>query len=114
MHEMSIAYNIVRIVNESVNPADRLNVKEVKLKIGILSNINVKALASAFQITVMDSDLSETELSVETKPVVLECNNCKNISSTEEFIFTCPGCGSSNIEVKSGSELEISEIILDK
>jgi len=113
MHETSIAYKIVEIVNESVNTSKRLNVKEVRLKIGILSNINVEALASAFQITVMDSDLSKTELSIETLPVVLECNNCKKILSTQEFIFTCPNCSSSNIEVRSGDELEISEIILD-
>lgn len=113
MHETSIAYNIIRIINESVNPNDRLNVKEVKLRIGMLSNINVGALNSAFQIVVMDSDLSKTELFIETMPVVLECNDCRNVTTTRDLIFTCTNCGSSNIEVKSGNELEVSEIILD-
>ncbi len=114
MHETSIAGNIIDIINESVNSPDRLKVNQVKLKIGMLSNVNIEALVSAFQLAVMDSELSNTKLIVETQPVILECNDCKNICNTEEFIFSCVNCGSNNIEVKSGDELEISEIILDR
>ncbi len=113
MHEASIANNIIDIVNESINNADRLSVKEIKLQIGMLSNVNKDALVSAFQLAVIDSDLSNAKLLIETLPVVLECNDCKNVCSTYEFIFTCSNCGSSNIEVKSGDELEISEILVD-
>lgn len=114
MHETSIAGNIIDIINESVNSPDRLKVKQVKLKIGMLSNVNLDALVSAFQLAVTDSELSNTKLIVETQPVILKCNDCNNICGTEEFIFSCVNCGSNNIEVKSGDELEISEIILDR
>jgi hydrogenase nickel insertion protein HypA len=113
MHEAGIANNIISIVNDSVNDADRLKVKEIRLRVGMLSNVNMDALVSAFELTVVDSDLANAKLFIETLPVVLECNDCKNVRSTDEFIFTCANCGSSNIEVKSGDELEISEILVD-
>ena len=49
MHEFSLAYNIVEIVQESIKKTEAKEVSLIKLEIGSLSGVEVDALMTALE-----------------------------------------------------------------
>lgn len=114
MHELSIAQNIVEIVQEHV-PSNALSlVKNVKLKIGDLAGVAPDSLAFCFDAITDRTAMSNAALVVEHIPFVVECRACGRISTNEVGTFLCAGCGSDETRMLSGNELFVTAIeVLD-
>ncbi|MCX6151274.1 MAG: hydrogenase maturation nickel metallochaperone HypA [Ignavibacteriales bacterium] len=113
MHESSIAQKIIEIVKENLDLQDINKLSSIKVKIGKLSNIFPNALLSAFNSIIDNTPFYKTKLDIEISPIVLKCGNCDFVFSDEDFIFNCKKCGSNNLSVITGDELELSELILN-
>ena len=112
MHELSIAQNIIDTIKNSVE-RNKLNlVERVSLRIGKLSNILIDSLEFCFYSAVENTSLHNCKLSIENVPIKIKCNDCNEINTTNDFVFTCPVCNSSSISVIGGDELIISSIHL--
>jgi len=112
MHELSVAQEILGIVNQYV-PDPKLNsVKTVKVKIGKLSNILTDSLTFCFEAITSDTPLNGAKLEVIETPVKIICNNCNKESEIEPPVFSCPVCGNNQIKIVSGTELRVDEIEL--
>lgn len=112
MHELSIAQNIIQIVNSSVE-RDKLDlVDKIYLKLGLLSNVLADSLHFSFNSIVENTPLQNSRLDIEALPIKIKCGDCNEINTTNDFIFTCPICSSSSISVISGDEMIISSIQL--
>ncbi len=112
MHELSIAQNILSILRQEIPSTNLSKIKSVKLKLGILSNIYPPALEEGWQVVSQNSGLPDCRLDIEQIPMTINCLDCGHDFSTNEFAFTCFACGSTNIEVKKGEEITLSEIEL--
>jgi hydrogenase nickel incorporation protein HypA/HybF len=113
MHELSIAQNIISIVQEHLNEEQMFSVKYVRVKVGKLSNILTDSLIFGFDALTKDTNLDGVTLEVEHIPLTIECKNCGKSTSLENYIFQCPSCRGTSISVVSGNELMVSEIELD-
>lgn len=112
MHELSVAQEILGIVNQYV-PDPKLNsVKSVKVKIGKLSNILTDSLTFCFEAITSDTPLNGAKLEVIEIPVKIICSNCNKESEIEPPVFACPVCGNNQIKIVSGTELRVDEIEL--
>lgn len=112
MHELSIAQNIIQIVNSCVEK-DKLGlVDKVNLKIGLLSNILIDSLRFSYNSIIENTPLKNSILDIEVLPIKISCNDCSEIATTNDFIFSCPACKSSAINVIGGNELIVSSIQL--
>jgi hydrogenase nickel incorporation protein HypA/HybF len=112
VHELSIARNIIQIVNSSVEK-DKLDlVDKIYLKIGLLSNVLIESLNFSYTSVIENTLLKNSRLYIELIPIKIKCNDCNEINTTNDFIFTCPDCKSSAINVISGDEMIISSIHL--
>ncbi len=112
MHELSIAQNIIQIVNSSVDK-DKLGfVEKIYLKIGLLSNVLTESLNFSYTSVVENTPLKNSRLVIELIPIKIRCNDCNEINTTNDFIFSCPNCKSPEIKVISGDEIIISSIHL--
>jgi len=112
MHELSVAQEILGIVNQYV-PDPKLNsVKTVKVKIGKLSNILTDSLTFCFEAITSDTPLNGAKLEVIETPVKIICSNCNKESEIEPPVFSCPVCGNNQIKIVSGTELRVDEIEL--
>ncbi len=112
MHELSIANNILDIVQQHV-PAGQLSlVKSIRLKIGEQAGVVVDSLEFSFSALTTDSPLRSARLEVERIPFVVACNSCGESSASESGVVACPRCGSLETRIVSGTELRVAEIEL--
>jgi hydrogenase nickel incorporation protein HypA/HybF len=112
MHELSVAQEILGIVNEYVPDPKPNSVKSVKVKIGKLSNILTDSLTFCFEAITSDTPLNGAKLEVIETPVKIICNGCNKESEIEPPVFACPVCGNNQIKIISGTELRVDEIEL--
>jgi hydrogenase nickel incorporation protein HypA/HybF len=110
MHELAIAQNIVEIVQESVPRAQIPSVRIVKLKIGKMAGVVPDSVEFCFSAIASGTALQAASLEIEQIPTTGRCKACASDFAIEEYAFLCPTCGSFNVELVSGTELEVSEI----
>ena len=110
MHELSIAQNIISIVEESTKTLANGKVTNIHLRVGKMSNVLVDSLCFCFDSLIDGTRLAEAKLIIEEIPITLFCNNCSKNTEILEFSFSCAHCNSTNVEMKSGNELEICKV----
>lgn len=112
MHELSIAQNIIEIVNDNLNDHQKNIVKSVRVKVGKLTNILPDSLVFSFEALVKDTDLDGAVLEIEHLPIKIKCAECGAVSTSDDFLFSCEKCGGNQIKILSGNEFLVSEIEL--
>jgi hydrogenase nickel incorporation protein HypA/HybF len=112
MHELSVAQEILGIVNQYVPEPRSNNIKSVKVRIGKLSNILTDSLIFCFEAIIGDTPLKGAKLEIIEIPVKISCAFCRKVSEIEPPIFACPNCGHNQIRIVSGTELRVDEIEL--
>lgn len=110
MHELSIAQEILEIVNQYVPNPQENQVSAVKVKIGKLSNVLPDTLTFCFDALISKTPLNGAKLIINHIPLTITCKSCNKNSEIEEFAFACTQCGSNNIKVIAGNELQVEEI----
>jgi len=84
-------------------------VLKVKVRIGKLSGIVVDSFVFAFNaLKEQSSLLKSAELEVEEVPITYRCRECGEEFECESVFFPeCPKCGSVNLELLKGEEMEV-------
>jgi len=113
MHEMSIARNTCEIALAHLPADDASPVKSVKVRIGELAGVVPESLRFCFSIIAGDSRLAGATLITEEIPATADCKTCNKQVSLDFGVFICPACGSTEISILSGTELQIIEIELN-
>jgi len=112
MHELSIAQSILEIVEQHLPPGNDAAVRSVKLKVGDLAGIVSDSLEFCFSAITMGGPLEGARLDIEHVPITGECRDCGGRAPVRDHIFACPSCGSGNLAVVAGRELQVTEIEL--
>lgn len=108
MHELSIAESIVEAVLQEKRRRGFQHVRKVGLRVGALSGVMVEALEFSFQAIVHGTELDGAELCVEYLPVKIRCKTCGNRQTLDDNLFLCPQCGSADVDILQGEELDIA------
>jgi len=114
MHELSIAQNIIEIVQQYVPGAAMADVRSVRVRVGRLSGVVADSLEFSFSAIVAGTALGSARLNIEHVPAICRCEGCKGEFEATEFVFVCPGCGSVNTRLISGSDLQVVDIDLEE
>lgn len=112
MHELSIAQNIVDIVQQHIPAGQAKSVASIKLRIGELSGVVADSLDFCFSAITSATPLSSAKLEIERIPFTLHCASCNNSFTSELGTVLCPRCGNENTQVTGGTEMQIVEIEL--
>lgn len=113
MHELSVARNIIEIIEQNVPDGELSFVREVRLKIGDFSGIVSDSLKFSYEIITSDTELQNSELKIEPIPFRLKCNGCGSVTTNTYGLRECADCLTTDTEVLSGEELNIAEIVLE-
>jgi hydrogenase nickel incorporation protein HypA/HybF len=113
MHEMSVAQNIIDIVRQAVPPARAAAVTSVRLRLGSLSGVVAESLAFCFEALVADTVMSRARLAIERVPTACDCRACGARFEPAALIFFCPSCGSGDVRLVSGRDLQVVDVELD-
>ncbi len=115
MHELGIAQGILDIVTEHV-PEDRLPcVRAVHVRVGETSGILAASLEFCFGAIVAGTACPRAFLEIEPVPTRLACGACRHeftLGPTPAFV--CPSCGSPDVAMLSGGELQVVEVALEE
>ena len=111
MHELSIALEIIDILNGEITRRKIRGIDEVGLRIGMLTGVDPDSLEFGFKAATMDSPLSDVELNIRLIPIGGICRKCRACFTVEDFVILCPECGSTEVDITQGEELDIEYIV---
>lgn len=110
MHEIYLIRNIFERIEEEF-PEKCMNVSEINLKVGLLSNVQPVLIQNAYKAFVMEfPQYYHTELKVDLLPVIVECEACGSKSEVKKNHFVCDACNTPTKNIIQGEELYINEI----
>ncbi|MDR1876656.1 MAG: hydrogenase maturation nickel metallochaperone HypA [Flavobacteriaceae bacterium] len=112
MHELSVATSILRIAEEEVGKIKGDKVKEITLKVGKLSGVELDSLHFAWELCMKGTVLENAELIVLEPEGQARCAECNTIFPLEKVYDVCPECKSPFKEIISGKELKIKKLII--
>lgn len=109
MHEISLIQNIFTTLEETFpGRMDRLAC--IRIKAGLLSNVQPALMQSAFDAVVATEPAYEgIKLEVEVTPILIYCDDCKKTTEVIDYRFICE-CGKPSRKIVQGEELMISEV----
>jgi hydrogenase nickel incorporation protein HypA/HybF len=110
MHELSIAEALVASVER--HAAGR-RVTRVEVRVGHLRQVVPGALELAFELVARETVADGAELELEQIPAVGRCRACAARTGLEGFPLVCRACGSWDLELIQGEELELHALELD-
>jgi hydrogenase nickel incorporation protein HypA/HybF len=108
MHELAIAQSVFEHVSRRLGDGTYRRISAVGLRIGALTDLVPDALEFGFAATARGTPLESTRLEIEQVPITGRCRSCARSFPVERFVFACPGCGTREITVESGNEIEIA------
>lgn len=113
MHELSIAENILSLIEDKKKELGDSKITSIGLRIGTLAGIESDSLRFAMEVLVKGTQLEGIDLSIERLSPMIGCLDCGLESEVAELNFSCRKCGSSNVRIIRGYELELSFIEVD-
>ncbi len=110
MHELSLAQSIAEIAQNAASANGKGRILAVGVRIGELSGVIVDSLTFCFAAITSGTPLEGVTLRVDHIPVRARCGACRSESEVRDLVFLCPSCGSGNLEIIAGRELQVSHI----
>lgn len=106
MHELTIMNSILDMVRESARYNSITKISKLKLIIGRLTMIMPDSLHFCFEALRQESLFESATLEIEEVPAVIQCQACARESVQPDiYYFSCPACGSNQVEILKGREL---------
>ncbi len=113
MHELSIIASLFELLEEKAQQQKATKVVVVKLKVGKLAGVVPEFLQTAFDIYKDGTIAREAVLEIEEVPLKVQCRQCQSVVEKDDFIFICPACGSTDLEMLEGTELFLEKLDLE-
>jgi hydrogenase nickel incorporation protein HypA/HybF len=110
MHELSIAQAIIAIAAEH---ARGRKVTAVAVRVGHLRQVVPSALEFSFELACSGTAVDGARLELEEVPAAALCRACGAETEQDGFPLACRTCGSLDIEVTRGEELQVDSLELD-
>jgi hydrogenase nickel incorporation protein HypA/HybF len=113
LHELSICQSMLKIVDTTMKQHEGARLRRILLDIGRGSTIEPVLLQDAFAVLTEGGPYEGTELVINEIPLAGICRDCDREFVYEELAFGCPNCGSTNVRITSGLELDIKALEVD-
>ncbi len=110
MHEMSLCESIVQIIEDEAQRQGFARVIRVRLEIGRLSGVELEAMRFGFDAVTRGSLAEGAELEIIELPGRAWCLPCGREVEVERRFDACPRCGSFQLQVVSGDEMQIKDL----
>ena len=110
MHEMALCESILQILQDQAHTQGYQRVKAVRLEVGALSCVEKEALRFNFEVVTRASLADGAALELIDVPGEGWCMPCARPVTVQTMLDECPHCGSSQVQVTGGDELQIKEL----
>lgn len=110
MHELSIGQALLEQVEAVAVKEEASAVVRIVIVVGALSGVDPDALRAVFPLVAEETVAEGAELIIEQVDASVKCCDCGEISKADESFRGCPNCGSKNVELVAGRELNIKAV----
>jgi hydrogenase nickel incorporation protein HypA/HybF len=110
MHELSLAENIMQIIEETALEQKFNRVKTVWLEIGQLACVEQESLRFYFDVVTQDSIAQQAKLEIIEIAGQALCNQCDRNVPIATHYEACPHCGNYALQVIQGDGMQIIEL----
>lgn len=113
MHELSLAQDILGIVESAAEREGFRQVRLMRLEIGALAGVEVPALRFALDAIRPGTCLSQARIEVDEPAATAWCPRCQCEVQIDSRIDPCPRCGGFQLKVGSGTQLRVVEVLVE-
>lgn len=114
MHEVSIARGLCVQLGQLAREHRAMRIHRATIEVGAMSNAVPDLLRQAFEVVREEyTVIVGAELVVREVPLVVRCAACERESHLERFVFQCPLCGSTRLDVLQGEDLLLRDVELE-
>ena len=110
MHEMGITQGILEASFDAATQAGASSITEIRISVGELTEIVEFALQFAFEALTPGTMAEGATLTVVHVAARSRCNECGAEYDHDRFQMLCPQCGSFDVTLLQGRELQIDSI----
>ena len=110
MHELSLAENILQLIEDAAAAQPFHRVKTVWLEIGQLACVEQESLRFFFAVVTEDSIARQAKLEIIGIAGQAVCQECHRTFPVAAYHETCPHCGCSALQITQGEEMRIREL----
>ena len=110
MHELSLAFEIVNLVEAEARSHGAEKIHEVTLVIGTLSGVDADAVMYALEFTVPGTLLEKSKFILKTEKGTGTCFRCNFNFEMDSRTQGCPVCGMIPVEVAGGTSFSVLSI----
>lgn len=110
MHEMSLAENVLQIIEDAAVEQNFSRVKTVRLEIGQLAGVETEAMTFCFEAVARDSIARDAKLEIIETPGQAHCTHCALTVHVKATYDACPQCGAFPLRVTGGNEMRVKEL----
>jgi hydrogenase nickel incorporation protein HypA/HybF len=111
MHELSVA---TAILNTAIKHAEDRRVSVVSVRVGAMRQVVPDSLRFYFEIVARDTACEDAALELIAIATELQCSDCERSWSPQIPAFRCPDCGSADVQMLAGEELEVDYIEVEE
>ncbi|NJL77330.1 MAG: hydrogenase maturation nickel metallochaperone HypA [Saprospiraceae bacterium] len=111
MHEISLVRTIFRTIEEEFTTEELDRVRNIRLKIGPLANVDAILLKNAFDAVVEQEEtrFQKVQLQINEIPILIACTACGAVTEVINYSFVCT-CGLASANIVQGNELLIEHV----
>lgn len=110
MHELSLAENILQLIEDAATAQPFHRVKTVWLEIGQLACVEQESLRFFFAVVTEDSIARQAKLEIIGIAGQAVCQDCNRTFPIAAYYEACPHCGSYALLIINGDEMCIREL----
>lgn len=111
MHELSVAS---AIIDTATRHAGGRQITAVHVRIGHLRQVVPDSLSFYFEHVARGTLCAGARLEIEAVAASVCCERCAREWELETAAFRCPWCGSAEVRISSGEELEVESIEIEE
>lgn len=110
MHELSIMQSALEQALEEARRAGARSVREIRLRVGVLSGVVPEALTMAFGALIPGTLAEQAVLKIENVPAQFWCVTCDCEFISKTWDAECPKCRCTSRDLRAGRELELASL----
>ena len=114
MHEMSIALDILNIVEKTAQTNGATVVKDIYVDVGALAGVMIPSLEFGLEVAKRNTRARLAAIHIREIEGRGRCSTCGGIFPMGFYIEPCPRCEDSYLSMTSGNELRVREIEVEQ
>ena len=114
MHELSIAMNILDIVEKTAQTNGAIVIKDIYVDVGTLAGVMIPSLEFGLEVAKRNTRARLAAIHIREIEGRGRCPTCGGTFPMGFYIEPCPRCEDSYLSMTSGNELRVREIEVEQ